>query len=406
MGRHKTREEWIFWFNEYEKLDEKFNWDKYYQFMAERKTQVGIETFKSNNIRRDFLYRYKLYLRDKDNFRKKKIKAPKHKIVDNYFMKNKNRKTEIEKFINELTIDELRDIARVHIEDQDKKPKNEKSEQRGKYKSLNKTKIAILLNEHRTTQYKTKKERNYRWDFIKQYVDEIFTNSNFIYGSERICIILERDYDILISARTLRNYMSRWGFVCKTRRKRRKREVKETKTKYIDLVQRNFNPIEDIIVATDITFIPAKSIYGFIYLSVAISHKTKMIESFQISEYNDLELVFNTLKNIPQRKGLIVHSDHGFQYSHYSMVELAETMRYQISMSRVGNSLDNREVEYFFSNLKSECLNSIPTYKMNIEEIIPHILSYINWYNCSRVQSKLNWMSPNEFIDSMNFPNN
>ncbi len=65
-----------------------------------------------------------------------------------------------------------------------------------------------------------------------------------------------------------------------------------------------------------------------------------------------------------------------------------------ILMGRIGNSLDNREVEYFFSNLKSECLNHIPTYKMTLNEIILIVNDYINWYNTKRIQKRLQWKTP------------
>ncbi|WP_268794771.1 hypothetical protein [Spiroplasma litorale] len=42
-------------------------------------------------------------------------------------------------------------------------------------------------------------------------------------------------------------------------------------------------------------------------------------------------------------------------------------------MSRIGNSLDNIEIEYFFGCLKGEYLNHISTYKMSYNEINDHI---------------------------------
>lgn len=61
------------------------------------------------------------------------------------------------------------------------------------------------------------------------------------------------------------------------------------------------------------------------------------------------------------------------------------------STSRVGNSLDNRPAEYFFSNLKSEFLNLIP-HKDRVEtETISKMEEYINFYNQERPQSTLGW---------------
>lgn len=63
-------------------------------------------------------------------------------------------------------------------------------------------------------------------------------------------------------------------------------------------------------------------------------------------------------------------------------------------MSRIGNSLDNREAEYFFSCLKGEYLNRIKTITMNYQEIYEHIAWYIEWYNNKRIQKRLNWKTP------------
>lgn len=65
-------------------------------------------------------------------------------------------------------------------------------------------------------------------------------------------------------------------------------------------------------------------------------------------------------------------------------------------MSRIGNSLDNREIEYFFSNIKSECLNLFEIKKINFEELKNTISDYINWYNNKRFQSIINWKTPQE----------
>jgi transposase InsO family protein len=64
------------------------------------------------------------------------------------------------------------------------------------------------------------------------------------------------------------------------------------------------------------------------------------------------------------------------------------------SMGRRGISLDNRPIEYFWSNLKDECINQIPYKKRTFEEVWTKILEYIKVYNEKRRQSCLNNLSP------------
>ena len=54
-------------------------------------------------------------------------------------------------------------------------------------------------------------------------------------------------------------------------------ENTNTEVEYQDLVKRNHNPDEDNIIATDVTYIPAKAPQNHFYLSTVLSHKTKMI---------------------------------------------------------------------------------------------------------------------------------
>ncbi|WP_170264716.1 DDE-type integrase/transposase/recombinase [Spiroplasma tabanidicola] len=89
------------------------------------------------------------------------------------------------------------------------------------------------------------------------------------------------------------------------------------------------------------------------YLSAAISHKTKKIESWCLSKNNNTQLVVDTITKI-NKSNFILHSDHGSQYSSNEVTELVKQMNCQTSISRIGNSLDNREIEYFFSCLKGE----------------------------------------------------
>lgn len=61
-----------------------------------------------------------------------------------------------------------------------------------------------------------------------------------------------------------------------------------------------------------------------------------------------------------------------------------------ISMSKIYNSVDNREVEYFFLNLKSECLSQINIKKLTFVDLKEQIKNYLNFYNQKRIQSNLN----------------
>ena len=118
----------------------------------------------------------------------------------------------------------------------------------------------------------------------------MFNENRKIYGSRKLSVLLSKE-SISISDRTLRDYMARWNLVTKTRVSKRKSESKNTSISFKDIVQCNFNPKVDNIIATDVSYISAKTQQNNVYLSVAISHETKLIESWKLSSINDSKLV-------------------------------------------------------------------------------------------------------------------
>lgn len=380
---HKTRKEWIYWFKKYERRA--WDWSEYLETLQIK--GVGHQPVERliTGAKQRFKSKYKLWKLDDNSFMKNKVET-----------RGRKPKRDIDGFIRNLTREQLEDIARVHLEDQEEKENSEKKRQASKYKAFNVTELAFILVLHRTTLYKKPKTRAIKYEEHLQIISAAFYENKQIYGRRRLSIFIKDKHGVLLDPRTIGNYMNRLGLKCKTRKARKKREVKDTNVKYIDLVKRNYNPTHDNIVATDVSYIPAKEEQNHVYLSIAISHKTKLIESWELSKSNDLKIVVDTLSKIRSRRNLIVHSDHGFQYSNSVMKEIARQKKYKISMGEVGNSLDNREAEYFFGCLKGECLKHIPTWKMKYEQIVPIISDYINWYNTKRIQSRLQWKTPAE----------
>jgi putative transposase len=254
------------------------------------------------------------------------------------------------------------------------------------FKTLGCTLKSRLLNIHRTTFYKKTIMRNYQYDLLKNKVLNIFNNLKGIYGCRKIAKILEMS-GIEISSRTLSNYMRRWNIFTKTRVTHFKmRESKNTKIDFPDFVKRNYNSDKNNIFAADVSYIPVKVEQNHVYLSVIISHKTKKIESWKLSTNNDSQLVLDTLSTF-ERKNFTFHSDRGTTYSSDAVVSALKDKQALVSMGRVGNSLDNREVEYFFGCLKGEYLCWLKTVSLTFLEVYKHI----EWYNKLRIQKKLNW---------------
>jgi transposase InsO family protein len=71
--------------------------------------------------------------------------------------------------------------------------------------------------------------------------------------------------------------------------------------------------------------------------------------AYQISKFNDISLVTNTLNKAFEKEknvyGLIIHSDQGFQYTSSEYKVICASKGISISMSRKGTPLDDSPIE-------------------------------------------------------------
>src|SRR5699024_2136070 len=113
---------------------------------------------------------------------------------------------------------------------------------------------------------------------------------------------------------------------------------------------------------------------------------------------NDLKLVMDTVEDAQKKrdaKGVLLHSDQGFQYTSRPYNQLIQQYNIEASMSRKGNCFDNACIESFFGHLKSECFHLYNFQKP--EEVRHAITQYIDFYNHERFQKKLGNLSPLEY---------
>jgi putative transposase len=113
---------------------------------------------------------------------------------------------------------------------------------------------------------------------------------------------------------------------------------------------------------------------------------------------NDTALVLDTFNQL-ELSSAIVHSDRGSQYGSYNFLNYLSQYSCKSSMGRRGISLDNRPIEYFWSNLKEECINLIPYKNRTFETVWNAIQTYIKRYNEKRRQSSLDNLSPFMYRD-------
>ena len=408
MSRHLKEKEWIKIFKLYKKYV-RFEINKN-QFILRYKSISKRTVFNKNTISdiKNKLKKYNLGMNIESKSgesSKKGIKPRKSKDIDKEKI-NEERKAalkritreQLEFFITDIFYEEL--LEKTNSKNLDEvidKFKKKHTEM----KNSDLMKITGLKKS--TFYYKLNKFKNQKYNEKIRYQDEIiqaFYECKGRYGRVRLSFFLKEKYDLDINPRTLGRKMLKLNLVCQIRKKKKQKEIKNTNVKYDDLVKRDYDGKYNDIFATDVSYIPAPIDVStnHIYLSATIHHKTKKIVSWNLSIYNDNLLVMNDIMQIDFPPNFILHSDHGYQYSSHEYVDYVKEKNGKISMSRIGNSLDNREIEYFFSILKSEIFPNFYqiTKMLTFSEIKEKIKEFIKWYNNERFMQKFNLKTPQQ----------
>ena len=152
----------------------------------------------------------------------------------------------------------------------------------------------------------------------------------------------------------------------------------------------------------DITYI--RNHKGWSYLATVLDLSTREIVGWSLSKHPNAKLAKSALTNAINRKQpdtykLLFHSDQGTQYSANMFTLYCDSLKITKSMSRRGNCWDNAVMERFFRNLKTERLN--PLSFTNHEDVIAEVESYIYFYNYKRLNSAIDYMTPNQKFNDL-----
>jgi len=222
-----------------------------------------------------------------------------------------------------------------------------------------------------------------------EQVQEAYETSHRTYGYRRIALWLQKQKGICMNHKTVLRLMNKMNIRSVARRRRIFRKMAEIQHHYENILQRDFHahhPNQKWV--TDVTYIATQQ--GWAYLSTIQDLFDGFIVSHQVGRQNSLGLVLNTLKLAKQKEQvteqLLLHSDHGYQYTSPGYTLLTKDYAITPSMSRLGNCWDNAPIESFFSQLKEEALRPYPT--PSFEEARHMIDDYIHFYNYERIQLK------------------
>lgn len=154
-----------------------------------------------------------------------------------------------------------------------------------------------------------------------------------------------------INHKTVQRLMGALDLKCKIRKVRDRSYKGEVGRSAPNILERNFKAsLLNQKWATDITQVNSKG--ETIYLSTILDMFNGEVISYSISKSPNMkmidEMLYKAFDKIKDTKGLIFHSDQGWQYQHYGYRKALEKKGIIKSMSRKGKCLDNAMTENFF----------------------------------------------------------
>ncbi len=235
--------------------------------------------------------------------------------------------------------------------------------------------------------YRNQEDKDY-YEYL--IIKEIFDESKGTYGYRRIEEGIKQKYGIIMNhkkiLRIMQKYYIKPEYIKKIRPNKYKRIEENVKP---NIINRNFKTTKpNKIWTTDITYLIFENKRA--YLSSIIDLYDRKVVSYKISKFNDNKLVMDTLNEALKKrrdvKGLIIHSDQGFQYTSHQYKKVCESNGITISMSRKGTPIDDSPQESFHSILKKETLynNDITS----LEHYIQLVIEWILFYNTARISLK------------------
>lgn len=230
-------------------------------------------------------------------------------------------------------------------------------------------------------------------------IKEIYTKHNQNYGVRRVCAALKRK-NVLANHKKVQRLMNKLNL--KGKNPKRKYHSFQGSEGIIapNIINRDFktNKINSKWT-TDVSQFNLK--FGKCYLSPIIDMADGRVVSFDLSlnpDFNQIQRMLDSaFSQFTDLKGLVLHSDMGWQYHNPSYIRQLKEKGIIQSMSRKGNCFDNCIIESFFGHMKNEMFYGRENDFDNFASFKLAVTEYIKYYNEERINSKCNYMSPFEY---------
>jgi putative transposase len=240
--------------------------------------------------------------------------------------------------------------------------------------------------------------RTMRRIWLAGEIVDVHKSSGGTYGSLRVTAELRYGREIVVGHNAVEAIMRALGIRGLPTR-RLPKGARLASVLSLDLVRRDFRRDEpDLLWMTDITEHPTRE--GKVYCCVVLDAFSRFVVGWSIDSTQTTSLVLNALGMATRRRRpfgeLVIHSDHGVQFTSWAFSQKVRDAGLAPSMGAVGSPYDNAMVEAFWGRMQVELLNR-KRWKTRIE-LATAIHDYIeHFHNTKRRHSALGMLTPTEY---------
>lgn len=256
--------------------------------------------------------------------------------------------------------------------------------------------LCEVLGVVRSSYYKWTKRETPSYEIEdRQLMDEIihiYNKHKGIYGYRRIHIYLRVKRNIKINHKRVYRLMKLLSLSAVIRKKRKKYIKHTPEITAENVLNREFEEhLPNKKWLADVTEFKLHN--GLkAYLSAIYDLGDKKIVGYKVGSSNNNKLVFDTFDlavKDKNTKGIIFHSDRGFQYTSANFKFKLDQHKMIQSMSRVGKCIDNGPMESFWGILKCEIGYSQGREFKDLKDLKKHLKDYITFFNNDRISLRM-----------------
>ncbi len=238
--------------------------------------------------------------------------------------------------------------------------------------------------------------RAVRHAWLIEQIEAVHTMSKGVYGARRVHAELTLGLGIHVGHNAVEMLMRRADVRGLPGNRRRK--PRHDTPAAGDLVHRAFDrDRRDQLWVTDITEHHTRE--GKVYCAVVLDTFSRRVVGWSIDSTQTAALVTSALdmairhRNPEPHSGLIIHSDHGVQFTSWAFTQRARASGLVPSMGSIGDCYDNSMIESFWGRMQTELLNR-RRWRTRIE-LANAIFEYLEiFHNRRRRHSAIGMLSP------------